>query len=568
MADEYAVEAKRQRALELYNYIDESRKRIAYMDAHGEASPNTAGSGKSKASGQTEYSDLTKGVFDAETELGTLPNEDKDAARAEWLAAQAPTPGTETQQETPGGSIQEKTDAGLSTLEGGIDSSSNIDGSGATSETPAPDATPRTMNPREGFDPSLGEDLAGLSTGTGGLAGGSISGGPRVAGGTRSGPRRMGGFDTSGVNVDAPNAAGGAQQPVAPAPGAPQITSESVNKILGGLNTYGGQMVALAGDNTGLSAAEAALTKASREADIRSGIATEASQRGALGAARSLRSRGDRALGERQAIGESSFIGQEAARNDALREAEQEGQLGQLRATEADSDRRFKLDALKEAASLGLNTAALEIDVSKTNLGAAMSWINNEFQTHNIELQLSEQQAEAALNFTQGMAAIQYEYDKLSVDDQNTADALLMQRYGIDQNTMLQLKELKQKSQVNWGQVLTGFAGGVGSGLTTAIASDVRVKQDFGDPGDEDITELFGALNAQTYKYKQPAKHGQGLQFGFMAQALEGTRLGKAMVAPDHEGTKRVDTGRVAMATAAGLSHVLERLSALESAVN
>jgi hypothetical protein len=96
----------------------------------------------------------------------------------------------------------------------------------------------------------------------------------------------------------------------------------------------------------------------------------------------------------------------------------------------------------------------------------------------------------------------------------------------------------------------------------------VRVKRDFGDPGDADIAELFGALDAQTYKYKSPDKHGAGLQFGFMAQALEGTRLGRAMVAPDAEGTKRVDTSRVAMATAAGLSHVLERLSALEGAVN
>lgn len=451
------------------------------------------------------------------------------------------------EQTAPTGDIEATKQAGLDTLEGGVD-------------TAAP-AAPRERKERAGYDPSLGDQLAGLSTGTGGLAGGSFGRGsvPRAA------PLRT--LDTSGVDPASLSAAATGQTP-APSSQAPTVNRENVDRILGGLNTYGNQIAALAGDNTGLSAAEAALTKASREADIRSGIATEASQRGALGTARSMRNRGDRALGERQAIGEQAFIGQEAARNDALRQAEQEGQLAQLRANEETADKTFKLDALSKAADLGFNTAALEVDISKTDLQSAMNQINNEFQKNTVKMQIDAHKAEAILNFTRDMAAIQFEYDKLGVDDQNTADALLMQKYGIDQQTLMALKELKQKSQVNWGQVLTSFAGGAGSGLTAAIASDARVKRDFGDPGDQDIADLFGALDAQTYEYKNPEKHGQGLQFGFMAQALESTRLGKAMVTPDPEGVKRVDTGRVAMATAAGLSHVLERLSALESAVN
>lgn len=289
----------------------------------------------------------------------------------------------------------------------------------------------------------------------------------------------LGELDTSGFKTPAAAGGGGAAAPK-PKPGeaAPDIDRTRVDPLLTGITEVQQKLLALANETKGMSAAEAALHKASREADIRSQIATEASQRGALGAARSARNRGDRALLERQAIGEQAFIGQEAARNDALRQAEQEGNLSILRANEEDADRRFKADVLGKAAELGLNTAALEVDISKADLGSANNWINNEFdklkQQGQLDLgyaQLDQAKTESILGFTKDMATIQYEYDKMSVEDQNAADALLMQKYGIDQQTFVALKQIKEAGKFRWDQVLTQFVGGAATGGTSAIAS-------------------------------------------------------------------------------------------------
>jgi hypothetical protein len=374
----------------------------------------------------------------------------------------------------------------------------------------------------------------------------------------------------TGPGVPAPPAP--APDPTAPAATAPTLDRTPIDEALGGLDAYQGALWELSQDNTGLSAAEAQLKKATDLARIQSGIATEASQRAALGQARSSRNRGDRALAERQAIGEAGYIGQDQARTDQLREAETEGQLATLRATEADSDRRFKLDAIKEAAGLGLNTAALELDISKTNLGSVTNQINNQFQLAGIKMQVDQRQAEAMLNFSRDMAIIQQKYDQMGVDAQIETEKLLMQRYQIDQDTMVKLKDLKGRTGLNWSSILMTFAGGAGKGATAALfASDRRVKKDIRPVLDEELDELLTALKGETYDYVDDERFGggrHGRRFSFMAQDLEKTKLGKAMVKPyDDQGTKGVDTGAVAMATAGGLAVVYERLKGLEEAI-
>jgi hypothetical protein len=224
--------------------------------------------------------------------------------------------------------------------------------------------------------------------------------------------------------------------------------------------------------------------KADQLAKIRARDELAANQAGALGAARSARNVGDRALLSRQAVGEQAYLGSQSQREDTLRQAELEGNLSILRATESEHDRQFKLDALKEAAGLGLNRAALEVDISKADLASANNWVNNEARQALQNGALDEQQYEALLNyttqntgqllqFTQAMAGIQYEYDKLSVDDQNVADGLLMQRYGIDKQTMVALKQIKQSGKFRWDQVLTALVGGAATGGTGAIANNI-----------------------------------------------------------------------------------------------
>lgn len=252
---------------------------------------------------------------------------------------------------------------------------------------------------------------------------------------------------------------------------APDIHRDQIDRILGGLGGYENDFYAMSQDNTGLSEAEAQLSKAHLLATQRARDDLAANQAGALGAARGSRNRGDRALLERQAIGEQAYLGSQAQRQQKNLDDQIPLDMAILRAKEEDADRTFRFQALGKAADLGLNTAALEVDIAKTNLDSATNWVNNEFQQLGVDKQINNDEAKNLLGFTRDMAAIQYEYDKLGVDDQNVADQLLLQKYGIDQQTMVALKKIKEDGKFQWDQVLTAFAGGVATGGTAGVAN-------------------------------------------------------------------------------------------------
>lgn len=253
---------------------------------------------------------------------------------------------------------------------------------------------------------------------------------------------------------------------------APKVDRAAVNAALAPVNQIGGMLTAEALRNSSAGLAEAQL----RESTAR---AREA----ALGQARSGNRR-DRVQLERQAIGEGTFLEQEAGRQAAT-----------LRANEELQNRQFKVDTLAKAGELGLNVAAYEVDLSKANLASANNWITQQFEQLGLDKQLNtqmllekmglaeqryatdtqaglqaqqlqEQRFQNLLGFTRDMAAIQLQYDQLSVADQNEADALMMQRYGIDQQTMVALKQIKEAGRFKWDQVLAGMAGGAGMGAT------------------------------------------------------------------------------------------------------
>jgi hypothetical protein len=431
--------------------------------------------------------------------------------------------------------------------------------------------------------PVLGGIAQGVSSPVGGImAGGTAAGAiPTSIGGGGGGPAAPvaptvgGGTVPTGPGGDVlqipfqPTSAGASGAPGAGGTGG--TPTGAAGDLLQGISTYQNDIYNLSKDNTGLSVAEAQLQKATELANIQAGIATDASQRSALGMARGARNRGDRALLERQAIGEAGYIGQDAARTDALRRATAEGDLSILRATESNYDREFKLKALQAAGELGLNTAALEIDLTKVNMQDATERMKIQLGYANLDAD----KARDIMNFTRDMASIQFEYDKLSVEDQNEADRLLMQKYGIDQQTYVALKQIKEEGKFQWDQVLTAFVGGAATGASGAGAtklmgtSDERVKTNIEPVGAtaKEFDDFMSALSANTYEYAEPERFGEGLRFGFMAQDLEKTTLGKHMVKPV-EGVKMVEIAPLAFATASGLALVHERLKELEKAVH
>lgn len=81
-------------------------------------------------------------------------------------------------------------------------------------------------------------------------------------------------------------------------------------------------------------------------------------------------------------------------------------------------------------------------------------------------------------------------------------------------------------------------------------------------PPDPEVEELMAGLKGYKYNYKNPGKHGGGRHLGVMAQNLEKTKLGKAMVKDTKEG-KKIDVGKLAGALGAAMSDLNERVNAM-----
>jgi hypothetical protein len=144
-----------------------------------------------------------------------------------------------------------------------------------------------------------------------------------------------------------------------------------------------------------------------------------------------------------------------------------------------------------------------------------------------------------------------------------------MTKYGIDEGTMLALKKMKADEKANWDNMMMKFIGGMGAGATTAIGgSDERIKTNVEtvEATAAEFDDFMSAVTANTYEYKEPAKYGDGLRFGLMAQDLEKTKLGRHMVRPV-DGVKMVEIAPLAFATASGLALVHQRLKELEQSL-
>lgn len=254
---------------------------------------------------------------------------------------------------------------------------------------------------------------------------------------------------------------------------APKVDTTASDKTVLGVNNTISQLLALAQTSPQTSAAEAQLMKSDQLAKIRDAQSLADNQSAALGAARSGNRRDQGLLG-RQAIGESEYLGQADQRNQVVQQAELEGNLASLRATEEQTDFTNRANILSKAADLGLNVAGLQIDVGKANLGAASSYLNDQFQQLGIDKQVSVQQTQNVLSFMQGMSTIQEQYDAMSnADQQHTLD-LMMQQYGIDKAEESALAQIKASKKVTWDQFLSQAALGAISGGAAIGASAIK----------------------------------------------------------------------------------------------
>ncbi len=135
----------------------------------------------------------------------------------------------------------------------------------------------------------------------------------------------------------------------------------------------------------------------------------------------------------------------------------------------------------------------------------------------------------------------------------------------LDADTQHQLAAYQGRLQNQQGK--RQFAGQLlqTAGSIAPMLSDERTKEAVADAGD-DVAALLAGIKARSYDYKDQA-HGAGRQYGLIAQDLERSEMGKAMVQEGPDGLKRVDVGRAALGSLAASSELAKRLARLERKV-
>lgn len=96
-----------------------------------------------------------------------------------------------------------------------------------------------------------------------------------------------------------------------------------------------------------------------------------------------------------------------------------------------------------------------------------------------------------------------------------------------------------------------------GDGTTGTANSDIRAKTNIKPGSALDAIEDAGGY---TYNYLDPGRHGEGTYFGPMAQELEGA---PGVVGQSQDGTKNIDTGRLALVNTSAISELNRKVDAL-----
>lgn len=180
-----------------------------------------------------------------------------------------------------------------------------------------------------------------------------------------------------------------------------------------------------------------------------------------------------------------------------------------------------------------------------------------EAATQNMSAENQRIFQQAGLDQATSLANMQARLQQAGMDQQSALQYLAM-LYGMDQAEMAARvgQDVAQAQQV--GGIIG--AGGQLAGQF-AMASDRRLKRDV-KRNARDVDEMLDALKPQRYRYKDE-KHGKGEVHGIMAQDLEKSRAGRALVVELPEG-KHVDVKKAVSAALAASARLNERVRELE----
>lgn len=268
----------------------------------------------------------------------------------------------------------------------------------------------------------------------------------------------------------------------------------------------------------------------------------------------------------RQAQGIQSQLAAEGAQEMATlkQEDERQAQAGRLGAAQG-------LAGLAQTGvQAGITQDQQAIDAFSTNIQAALGFEgltqNERRGLEQLDLAYKQMDQNERLALQQVAVEFQKIDAQLYQTDMNyraQVDANLMQKYGIDKQFEMGVKQINAQGSLTFKDIVLGTlnAGGQVAGAVAA-KSDRRAKFDISEIGMEEIRDYLGKTRGFSYKYKNP-KDGKGTNFGPMAQDLKATKLGKASVIEGSDGLY-VDTRRLALTDHAVLAKMFEEVEALK----
>lgn len=159
-----------------------------------------------------------------------------------------------------------------------------------------------------------------------------------------------------------------------------------------------------------------------------------------------------------------------------------------------------------------------------------------------------EASGQGLLNESERQAKLAQFQQQMDIAERELAEAIRSNR---KQEEIAQ----KQANRQFWGQMIASLVGGATTvGAAAVTKSDKRAKEDIEPAGDADLDALANAVakSVATFKYKR-GEGPAGEHAGVMAQDLERTRLGSAVVSETDDGSKGVDYGALATLLAAAV---------------
>src|SRR6185312_4221096 len=111
-----------------------------------------------------------------------------------------------------------------------------------------------------------------------------------------------------------------------------------------------------------------------------------------------------------------------------------------------------------------------------------------------------------------------------------------------------------------------GLLGGLLNAAGSIIAkSDRNLKNDIKEDASDDIDEMLSKLTPKAYRYKDEQRYGAGPRLGFMAQDLQKSKAGAAMVVKEPDGLG-FDINKAISAALAATARLHQRMGKLERA--